>query len=120
MFVCFCTYPGAAQGCQANGVAYEAGWQRNLDTTPYRITWDLFLHTDLYHLAQCLLLIAVFDVLFAYHTKARWFVLHLIANGFVVAAAFPDVVSTIRDPANAILTSNYSIWPTYFVCPYCF
>jgi hypothetical protein len=72
-----------------------------LDTRVFRMTWDL-LPGDLIHLAQCLVLIAIFDVVFAMHTKARWFVLHLIANSFVVASALPDVLATVGDPANSV------------------
>ncbi len=81
----------------------------------YRLDWELFLRVDVHHLLQCLLLFAVFDLLFASRTKARWFVLHLFANALVVVSAWPDVVTTLRDPANAIVGREYSVWPTYFV-----
>jgi hypothetical protein len=91
----------------------------------YRIDWELFLHVDVAHLLECLLLFAIFDFVFACRTKARWFVLHLFANLLVVITAWPDVVATLRDPANGIVTRGYSVWPTYFVrerpsCLFCF
>lgn len=48
-------------------------------------------------------------------TKARWFILHLFANALVVITALPDVIQTVRDPANSVTFPDYGLWPVYLV-----
>lgn len=56
----------------------------------------------------------VFDVLVAQRTKSRWFALHAVANAFVVAFAFTDMLTVLRDPFRAGL-GDYSLVPLHFV-----
>lgn len=103
------------RGCFSVDVDYPPDFKDTIElNTVYRITQELFME-DLYHIGGCMLTLVIFDLVLAMHTKARWFVLHLIANTYVVATALPDVITTLRDPANSIRGENYSIWPAYWI-----
>ena len=57
--------------------------------------------------------LAVCDVLYARHTKARWFALHVIANGWIALLCLPDLYAIATDPLDA-LTKRETVnhWPT--------
>jgi hypothetical protein len=54
--------------------------------------------------------LAVFDVLVARFTKARWFAVHAIANAWVVLHATGDMLRVLADPFQAGL-GTYSLLP---------
>jgi hypothetical protein len=60
--------------------------------------------------ALCILALAVFDVLVARFTKARWFAVHAIANAWVVVFSVRDMLRVIVNPFAAGIGA-YSLLP---------
>ena len=60
--------------------------------------------------------LAVCDVLYARHTKARYFALHVIANTWITCLCVPDCYYLLTDPVNALSKSSTpNHWPTALV-----
>ena len=60
--------------------------------------------------------LGVCDLFYARHTEARWFALHVIANGWIALLCLPDLYAIGTDPLNALIerqTVNH--WPTSLV-----
>ena len=60
--------------------------------------------------------LGVCDLFYARHTQARWFALHVIANGWIALLCLPDLYAIGTDPLNALIqrqTVNH--WPTSLV-----
>jgi hypothetical protein len=60
-------------------------------------------------------LLALVDLVFAhFFTKARWFILHALANSVVVFFAWDDTKKCAMDPINA-MQGGYSLLPMEMV-----
>lgn len=59
--------------------------------------------------------LGVCDLLYARHTKARWFALHVIANGWIALLCLPDMWFIISNPIEALRASTTNHWPTAMV-----
>lgn len=59
--------------------------------------------------------LGVLDVLFARHTKARYFFLHVIANLWISLLCLPDVWWILTDPLAALASHQTIHWPTAIV-----
>ena len=46
--------------------------------------------------------LGVCDILYARHTQARWFALHVIANGWISLLCLPDLYAIATDPLHAL------------------
>jgi len=60
--------------------------------------------------------LGVCDIFYARHTKARYFALHVICNGWISVLCLPDLYKIATDPVNALAhreTVNH--WPTSLV-----
>ena len=56
------------------------------------------------------------DVFYARHTKARWFALHVIANGWIALLCLPDLFLIATDPLRAMtVRETVNHWPTSLV-----
>ena len=63
-----------------------------------------------------MLALAVCDVFYARHTKARYFALHVICNAWISLLCVPDLYLILTDPIHALsqkVTTNH--WPTSLV-----
>lgn len=55
------------------------------------------------------------DVVYASHTKARYFALHVICNIWISVLCLPDLWFVLTDPLKALATSQINHWPTALV-----
>jgi len=55
------------------------------------------------------------DLIFARHTKARYFALHVIANIWITILCLPDLWFTLSNPIKALSESRTNHWPTALV-----
>ena len=62
-----------------------------------------------------ILALAVCDLVYARHTKARWFALHVIANIWIAVLCVPDLVFLVRNPLAALAETRVSHWPTSLI-----
>lgn len=73
-----------------------------------------FTMPDLYRYAYCIgslmLLYAVFDFVYARHTKARYFAIHVLANTIVTVTSAPGLWFSISEPGRAIYSIEFSYW----------
>ena len=59
--------------------------------------------------------LGVLDILFARHTKARYFFLHVVANLWISLLCLPDVWWILTDPLAALASHQAIHWPTSIV-----
>lgn len=59
--------------------------------------------------------LAVVDVLYARHTRARYFALHVVCNIWISVLSIPDMWFVLTDPLTALATSEINHWPTALV-----
>lgn len=59
--------------------------------------------------------LGVIDLLFARHTKARYFFLHVVANLWISLLCLPDVRWILSDPLAALASHQTIHWPTAIV-----
>jgi len=57
----------------------------------------------------------VCDILYARHTKARWFALHVIANVWISILCLPDLWYLASNPIEALTQTSVNHWPTSLV-----
>ena len=59
--------------------------------------------------------LSVCDLLYARHTKARYFALHVICNVWIAVLCVPDCIFLFSDPLSALRESAVNHWPTALV-----
>lgn len=59
--------------------------------------------------------LGVIDMLFARHTKGRYFFLHACANLWITLLCLPDVYWILTDPLGALASNQAIHWPTSIV-----
>jgi len=59
--------------------------------------------------------IAVCDILYARHTEARYFALHVIVNLWISLLALPELFFVLSDPITAMSEVRTNHWPTSLV-----
>jgi len=60
--------------------------------------------------------LCVCDFFYARHTQARWFALHVIANGWISLLCLPDLYLIVTDPIRALSNrETVNHWPTSLV-----
>ena len=57
--------------------------------------------------------LGVCDLLYARHTKARWFALHAAVNFVIAACCLPDLVQVARAPLCSMVEPIRSWWPSH-------
>ena len=74
------------------------------------VTWNTLLAalTGVAALGVC-------DLIYARHTKARYFALHVICNVWIAALCIPDCIFLFTDPLSALRESAVNHWPTALV-----
>ena len=59
--------------------------------------------------------LAFCDLVYARHTQARWFGLHVVANLWITMFCIPDVAFMLADPLGALADGRTNHWPTSLV-----
>lgn len=90
---------------------------------------DAYTYTELAtaHLVNnvlVLVVLGVFDMVFARASRGRWFLVHSFANSLVCLTAIPSLIAVLTDPMNAVnpevfgdssIFGNGSVWPLTIV-----
>lgn len=59
--------------------------------------------------------LATCDLLYARHTQARYFALHVICNMWISLLCIPDMINVFSDPIGMLKTRAVNHWPTALV-----
>jgi len=76
--------------------------------------FQIFYHVSLI-CCLGLVVLVLFDIFLARHTKARWFLLHFVANIIIAALCVPDLIFMFSNPLIALAESRFNYWPTSMV-----
>eukprot|EP00756_Hemistasia_phaeocysticola_P042473 Hpha_TRINITY_DN16972_c1_g4::TRINITY_DN16972_c1_g4_i1::g.55823::m.55823 len=86
--------------------------------------WTEFLTAHAVNNVLVLVILGVFDVVFARKSKGRWFFVHSFANALVCLTALRSMVAVLMDPMNAVNSEVFndssvfgdaSVWPLTIV-----